>query len=275
MSLDKMTVYTVYCLLLVDKADIYTKGASLMPLMVDGTEYLSATEAAQELGISRQRFYEVVKPFLSAQRPGSRTKDYYLATEVQERKGVKAQQALPIIVHGIQKNFVRALQEMGIPCQVSNNGEPGQVPMDESLAQIFGVSPGTPIVKRGRIQGVLGTPYRLVSNYYPTQFADEELVEIMRCEEDADMPALIKAKYGQVIEHIEETIITRPATAEERKLLKMRSPGPVFEVRRINRASNGKTVVMISDITMVAKFFKLKYTYDTPHWKEGEVPAGK
>ena len=240
-----------------------------MPLIEEGIEYLTATEAASTLGISRQQFYEVVRPTLETCQVGVRTRAYYRAEDIRKKKGVKTEGSLPIIVHGIQKNFVKSIQALGIPCTVENVGVPELVPIDDKeLADTFGVALGTLIVRRGRLQGVKGTPYRLVTNWYPTRFADSQLLEEMKRNEDADMPALMKAKHGVVIEHIVETIITRKASQEERKLLKMTSPGAVFEVRRINYATDGETAVMVSDLVLVAQYFKLKYTYDTPHWKD-------
>jgi hypothetical protein len=199
---------------------------------------------------------------------GVRSRVYYKSDDIQHSKTVKVENPLPIVIHGIQKNFVKSVQSLGIPCTVSNMGTPELVPIvDVGLAEIFGIPVGTPIVRRGRLQGVQGTPYRLVTNWYPTQLADNELVEEMRRNDDADMPALIKQKYGVIIEHITEMIVTRTSTPEERKLLKMRALGPVFEIRRTNYATDGSTVVMVSDLILVARYFRLKYTYDTAHWQ--------
>lgn len=238
-----------------------------MPLTHNGVEYLNASEAASRLGISRQWFYDNVQPLLEIHHLGVRNRNYYAASDIEQLRSVKSESRLPIIVHGIQKNFVKSLQALGIPCTVSNVGTPELVPIDESLAEIFGVAVGTPIVRRGRLQGVEGTPYRLVTNWYPTKYCDPDLLEEMRRNDDADMPALMKEKYGVVIEPIEETVTTRKATPEERKILKMRSPGQVYEIRRINYATDGKDVVMVSDLILVARFFTLRYTYNTSHWK--------
>jgi hypothetical protein len=239
-----------------------------MPLMHEGVEYLNASEAAALLGISRQQFYDAVQPLLHTYHVGVRTRPYYKADDVRQRQAVKAEKPLPIVIHGIQKNFVKAIQALGIPCSVQNVGTPELVPVDESLAEVFGIPIGTPIVRRGRLQGVEGTPYRLVTNWYPTKYADPELVEEMRRNDDADMPALMKEKYGVIIEHIVEEVITRKATADECRLLKIRNGSTVFEIRRTNYATNGKDVVMVSDLILVARYFKLKYTYDTAHWTQ-------
>ena len=237
-----------------------------MPLVENGVEYLNASEASNELNISRQWFYENIQPLLETHRIGVRTRAYYKASDIHQLKTTVTESRLPIIVHGIQKNFVKSLQALGIPCTVANVGVPEIVPMSESLAKIFGVDTGSPIVKRGRLQGVQGTPYRLVTNWYPTKYADPALIEEMRTNDDADMPALMKAKYGVTIEPIEETVTTRKATPDERKILKIRSPGQIYEIRRINYATDGKDVVMVSDLILVARYFKLKYTYNTAHW---------
>lgn len=238
-----------------------------MPLVVDGTEYLDATEAAGMLGISRQQFYDVVRPLLTTYKVGPRTRTYYRAEDIKERQQAKPETKLPIIVHGIQKNFVKSIQALGIPCTVQNVGVPELVPVGEGLAEVFGIPIGSPIVRRGRLQGVEGTPYRLVTNWYPVKYADSELVEEMRRNDDADMPQLMKEKYGVIIEHISETIITRLPTLEERKILDIRAADSVFEIRRVNLATDGKDVIMVSDLILVARYFKLRYTYDTEHWK--------
>lgn len=231
-----------------------------------GTQYVDATEAAQMLTISRQHFYEVVRPTIPSYKVGARTRAYYKADDIREIMAVKEESPLPIVIHGIQKNFVHSLRDMNIPCKVENVGIPDAIPIPKDLVEIFKASSSSLIVKRGRLQGVEGTPYRLVTNWYNTRYADNELVEQMRRDDDADMPALMKSKYGVVIEHIEETISTRTSTPDERKLLKLRVPGAVFEIRRINRSGSGE-VVMVSDLVLVARYFKLRYSYDTDHWK--------
>lgn len=231
----------------------------------NGITWLNLTEAAELANVSRQTFYDKVQPLLTAKPIKGRL--YYSKSEIEQYKENVKPVELPIIIHGIQRNFVKSLQEMGIPCTVENRGVPDYVPIeDKELANIFGVPVGTLIAKRGRLQGVANVPYRLVTNWYPAQYADKELLEEMRRNDDADMPALMKEKHGVVIEHITETVTTRTSTKEERRLLKMRSPGPVYEIRRINTATDGETTVMVSDIIMVARFFKLRYTYNTAHW---------
>lgn len=241
-----------------------------MPRFENDNEYWTAAEAASFLEISRQHFYEAIAPTLEKHQLGIRRQKFFLASDIKkltEKTTIAASpMSLPIIVHGIQKNFVTSLQSKGIPCVVKNVGVPEEVPVDETLASIFSIQPGSPIVRRGRLQGVPGTPYRLVCNWYPTRYCDPQLLSEMRTNDDADMPALIKEKYGIAIEEIEETVITRKATPDERKALELKSGESVFEIRRINYARDSQNVVMVSDLILVARYFKLKYTYHVDHW---------
>ena len=238
-----------------------------MPLLHEGQEYLNATEAAEMLHMSRQHFYDIIQPTLETHYIGKRTRPYYRRDDVSAAGVIRTEKPLPIVIHGIQKNFVKSIQELGIPCTVQNVGVPSIVSItDQELAEIFHAKIGDPIVRRGRLQGVQGTPYRSVVNWYSTKFCDAELLETMRIDDDADMPILMKEKFGVVIQHIVETVSTRRCTPEERDLLRMRLGDSVYQIRRVNYATDGMTAVMVSDLILVARYFRLRYTYDTDHW---------
>jgi hypothetical protein len=242
-----------------------------MPVYLDGVEYLSASEASELLEVSRQLFYTNIKPTITQYTLPGRKWAYYQANDVltkREARKSKETEELPIVIHGIQQNFVHALRQKGIPCTVSNVGTPEIVPMNERISQVFGKAVGTPVIKRGRLQGVQGTPYRLVCNWYPREFVTDATLELMRSDDDTDMPALIKSQYDVAIEHIEELISLRTPTKEERKNLKIPQTSSVYDIQRTNYASDGTTVVMISDLLLVAKYFRLKYSYQTTHWSK-------
>lgn len=244
-----------------------------MPFVYEGIEYLTATEAAIELGVSRQTFYETVRPLLTVHHLGVRTRPYYETSDIRQLKEAKATPPLPVIVHGIQKNFVDSMRAFGIPCTVEDLSTPNFTPMDKSLAEIFGVPVGSPIVRREQIQGTPGTPYRLVTNLYPVKYMSDSILEEFRKNVDANGPLLMKAAYGVIIEHLEETISSRIPTIAERKLLKVRVDTPVITVRRINYDADMHPV-MVSDLVLVSLYFKLRYAYSVDFWKEKTESQG-
>lgn len=244
-----------------------------MPFVYEGVEYLTATEASTELGVSRQTFYETVRPLLTVHHLGVRTRIYYKTSDIKQLKEAKATPPLPVIIHGIQKNFVDSMRAFGIPCTVEDLSKPDFIPMDKSLAEIFSVPVGSPIVRREQIQGTPGTPYRLVTNLYPTKYMSDDIIREFRDNVDANGPLLMKAAYGVIIEHLEETISSRVPTVMERKLLKIRVDTPVITVRRVNYDANMHPV-MVSDLVLVSQYFRLKYTYSVNFWKEEVSKAG-
>jgi hypothetical protein len=58
-----------------------------MPLVENGVKYLTATEAANELEVSRQHFYTDIRPLLTTHQVGGRTREYYNAEDVQQMRG--------------------------------------------------------------------------------------------------------------------------------------------------------------------------------------------
>lgn len=245
-----------------------------MPFVYESLEYLTATEAATELGVSRQTFYETVRPLLTVHHLGVRTRAYYKTSDIKQLKEAKATPPLPVIIHGIQKNFVDSMRAFGIPCIVEDLSKPDFVPMDKDLAEIFKVPVGSPIVRREQIQGTPGTPYRLVTNLYPAKYMSDDILEEFRKNVDANGPLLMKAAFGVIIEHLEETISSRTPSPTERKHLKIRVDTPVITVRRVNYDAD-MHAVMVSDLVLVSLYFRLKYTYSVDFWKEKTKPENK
>ena len=59
-----------------------------MPLIIEGETYLSASEAAKYLGISRPTFYQNVQPYIPEYRHGSLKRIYYRQSDLDRYRGI-------------------------------------------------------------------------------------------------------------------------------------------------------------------------------------------
>ena len=239
-----------------------------MPREEDGEKYLNAKEAAEILGITKQLFSANVQPFLEKHFLPGRKRPFYKPEDVNVWKNKPEEAQIPILIQGITKNFEKEMKRRGIDLVVKNIGTPEVVVMNERMAHIFRMPVGTPVIKRGRLRTMQNTPVGMVCNWYRRDLADDELLEEMRRNDSADMPALMQEKYGVALSWCVESVKTRAATQEERQILKMAKPGDVFEIQRVNLTQENGETVMVSDLTLITQYFNLEYSYPTRHWIE-------
>lgn len=160
------------------------------------------------------------------------------------------------------------MKRRGIDLVVKNTGKPELVVLDEHMAQVFRLPVGTPAIKRGCLRVVNKQPVGVLTNWYRRDYVDDEMYEEMCHNNSADLPELMQQKHGITISWVVEAVKTRAATQEERQLLQMTKPGSVFEIHRVNFTQENGDVVMASDLTLIAQYFHLEYSYPTRHWIE-------
>jgi GntR family transcriptional regulator len=218
-----------------------------------------ADDLAHEYHVSRDTINRALK-LLQAEG--------YLESRGEGTRGVVISRSR-VRIQGITARFDLELQKLGLLPFESNIDEPALVPASSQVATAFGISEGTPVVRRFRKQGAeqKGTvnPYRLAENFYPTSLADPSIVEQMQRDDRFDVIVAMKEKYGKAPVRVHEDVIGRLPTSQERQLLHITPQTPVLEVSRVSYAEDD-TVMMVNKLVFVANLFVLSYDYPTGHW---------
>lgn len=172
---------------------------------------------------------------------------------------------LHIVLPGLTANFEQFLTEQGHQATIENVIEPVIEPMPRDVAALFGQAEGVHVVHRLRKQGVIGQPLRLAENWYPAHLAGQ-FVEQMRQDDRMDVLAAIRNTHQMVIVRVDERVRARVPHTNEVELLSIARFQPVFEVVRVNLATDGQPV-MFNRIIMVASNIELQFSYPVEHWK--------
>lgn len=241
-----------------------------MPLVEDGVTYLTATEASKELGLSRQAFYQTIKPMVHTHTISKRKVPLYREDEIKTLKEVQRIDNLPIVVSGITKNFEEYLMSLGYEVTIEFLGSAGIFQMDEQIATLFKMPVGSPVVKRKRRLGVRGIPYRIETTYYPVNLTDSNILELMRENPSLDVLDLIATMHHATITRSHEILCARLPTQAERRELGIRATDPIIEVNRTGVDEVGNTVITFQELLYVAGYFKLEYEYPVAHWESNK-----
>jgi DNA-binding transcriptional MerR regulator len=238
-----------------------------MSIVENGVTYLTVTEAAKELGISRQMFYQSIKPMLQAHQIQSRkSHSYYREDDIKALKTVQRLENLPIVVGGIQKNFEKYLQSLGYNVRTETLGVPALEQMNAEIAHIFQKPVGAPVVRRKRRLGVESVPYRIETTFYSGELAGGEILEAMQRDSECDVIQMIAEKHQLRIAKTHEIIRARLPNKEERRQLGIRATDPLLEVKRTSSTEDGQTILMFQDLWFVAGYFQLEYDSSVAHW---------
>lgn len=231
-----------------------------MPIIENEITYLTATEASEALGLSRQRFYQSLKPLLTEYRLLNRKAFHYRKDEVLAYKSIAAPVKLPIVIQGMQKNFEMYMREQGYEVTVDTIDIPDVIAMSEHVANIFHLPVGSPVVSRKRRHKISGAPYRIVTNYYPVELVNSEMLAAMRTDDETDILKLIEQAYGLLIHQTVDRVKARRPDSQERRLLSIRVIDPVMELSRVNYAEDGM-LILFNEVICVAEYFEFEYSY--------------
>lgn len=171
-----------------------------------------------------------------------------------------------LVLPGLTANFERYLVDQGYAVKIENVIIPQIEPMPKEIAALFGQQEGVHVVHRLRRQGTEMQPLRLAENWYPAHLTDIFLAQ-MRQDERMDVLAALKETYGFTIATVRERVRARVPKTTEVELLNIARFQPVFEIVRINTASDGQPL-MFNRIIAVASNIELAYEYHPDHWNK-------
>ncbi|MGR6924144.1 GntR family transcriptional regulator [[Actinomadura] parvosata] len=137
--------------------------------------------------------------------------------------------------------------------------EAGEIPAPPDIARDLNLEDEQQVVVRRRIVLLDGTPIELADSYYPVSIAGgTPLAHPGKIRGGA---VKLLAELGYRAHKVEETVSARPATAEERNLLKLDATDWVLVLRRVTRDRAG-TPYESTVMTMVASGRELRYEYE-------------
>ncbi len=138
--------------------------------------------------------------------------------------------------------------------------QPALVASDAEIAQHLTIPKGTLVLKHYKLQTTDTIPYRLIESYYPTDLFGNVLTTNIG---DQSLFSWLYEHHHLSISHIQEVLIARLATPQERQLLHISASAPVVAQNRTIRVKTGKPVEF-ARIIAVASFYTFTYEYDIP-----------
>jgi DNA-binding GntR family transcriptional regulator len=145
-----------------------------------------------------------------------------------------------------------------VPFQ-QNISDPEETTLDADLADKFGLAPGTPVLRRRRLQGEiedkhLYLPYRIAETYYQTSLLEDAWIERAKTDPFFNITDAYTEKTGKHIEKYHLILDARYPFQEEQDLLKIDIQTFIYEVFRPCYAGDG-TMLMASRLLLVSHFF--------------------
>lgn len=245
-----------------------------MPITVDNEEYLNTDDAMTELRVSRQHFYTEVKPYLRAYHFGTKKKPWYRKQDILDLKtSTPERPAPPIVIPGIFPNWTQHVRSLGLQVDTLNRAIE-IVSLDaESLPPTFRIEPYQQFVKRSRISFINREPICLWASYYPLHLVRGEIYEEMKRDEETDVVKRIAEVHGLVIGWAKDRYSARLATSEEQEALQLLRDEPILRLQRVSYASDKRTLILYSDMTLLATWFAPEHEYPVDIWQPRPSPG--
>jgi DNA-binding GntR family transcriptional regulator len=131
------------------------------------------------------------------------------------------------------------------------------VPAAPEIATALGIEVDDPVVERTRLVLLDGEPVEVASSYYPEHIGQgTALAEPGRIKGGA---VSLLADLGYIGDHAEESVSSRPPTADEKALLGIGGSEWVLHLARAVRAADG-SAIQADSMTMLARGRFLHYT---------------
>lgn len=235
-----------------------------MSKIVDGKKYLTATEAMQLGGVSRQFFYDNVKPRLTPHYIGARKSPLYEEQQVLEVKEGKSVRRADITIQGIFADWTEYLEGLGYDALTLDDTRELTVLPDDAI-RLFKLPSGRKFFKRERMSYASGTPICVWSTYYPADLLQPVLDQLIKGE-SVHAIEYIKEMHGLVVKDIDERYTARLTTFEELNRFQLRNDQAVLTLQRASYTEGQKNLIMYSDMALLGNWFDVRRQYQTSHW---------
>lgn len=228
--------------------------------IVDGIEYLSATEAIKELGCSKQNFYQTVKPRLKPHRFDGRTNPMYNKNDIIAIATGKMPRKANIAITGMFSNWTDHARALGYNAETQRTEVTiGYLPAD--IANTFGLPTDELFVKRGSMTTVDGIPICSWDTYYPLKFVEDVLVQ-MREGTISDVLGHISQKHHVSVEKVRDRYSARVTTLDDINRFQLLNDEPVLILQRAATTKEQGTLVLFSDMVLLGSWFVIEREED-------------
>lgn len=235
-----------------------------MAKIVEGVEYLTATEASDLIGGSRQAFYNNVKPYLRPYHFGARKAPWYSKAEVIAVATGKPLRKASIVISGMFNDWTEHARSLGYNAQTMNR-EISVVPLPEDIAASFRLPGDELFVKRGRMTFINGIPACSWDTYYPLRFVDD-IIAPMQQGAVSNIVEHIREKHGVTVGKVKDRYSTRITTLDELNLFQLLNDEPVLVLQRVATTSDQEVLVLFSDMVLLGSWFVVEREEEIHYW---------
>lgn len=170
-------------------------------------------------------------------------------------------------IPGIVVDFSEYLKEQGLSPKSEFLATPEIIQPPQDIMHQMKLKKGQLTLCRQRKQGTDNSIFRLVIEYFPMQFINDEMLEQIKKDPTYNILNAIKKYFNKNIGYTEEELISRlPTTFEQEKLQIVRT-NPVIESKRINLTADKKVALLYYHKILNANHFLLTYKYSIDYWK--------
>lgn len=227
-----------------------------MSKIIGGEEYLNATEAIKRYGVSRQAFYDNIRPHLLPHRPGGRKTPLYRMPEIEAVMTGKPIRKGTIPITGMFSDWTEYARSLGYSHVQTENREVQVVNLPKDLGDTFHVATNQIFVKRGRMTFIDRVPVCSWDTYYPIEYVSDILPEIQQGTAK-NIVGHIQEK-GVTISKVKDRYSTRITTLDEMNLFQLLNDEPVLMLQRVSWTHDQQTVVLFSDMVLLGSWFVIE-----------------
>lgn len=229
---------------------------------IDGVEYLNTLEAIRLAGVSRQTFYNNVKPYLRPYHFGKKVPSYNKQEVLAFASGKPLRRAA-IAITGMFANWTEHARSLGCNVEtVSRETTIERLPAE--LAATFNVSDDRTFVRRSEMSWVDRQPICTWSSWYPLDLVSPVLAQI----QDGSFRDIVGyiASRGNIIREVNDVYSSRITTFEEQSLFQLLNAEPLLVLQRMARTEDNRVVMLYQDMQLLGSWFVVRRTENVHYW---------
>jgi UTRA domain len=234
-----------------------------MVKVVGGQNYLSASEAAQVLGISIARFYTNARKYLRTYRFDAKKAAWYNENQVLAMKEGKPVRKAAIAITGMFSNWTEHARSLGFNVE-SQDLETEVETLPQELKETFSVFTDEEFVRRTQMSFVDGVPICVWSTWYPTALVSDVLSQI----KDGSFHDVVGylASQGYPVSEVSDVYSGRITTFDEQTRFQLLNDEPLLILQRMAKTKDRQIVVIFQDMQLLSSWFVVKRSETIHHW---------
>lgn len=162
---------------------------------------------------------------------------------------------------GFVVDFAEYLEKKGFTPKSEFISKPEIIEPSEDIQKKLKLKKGQQVLYRQRKQGTERTPFRVVQEYFPMLYINDEMIKQINKDPSMNILAAIKKNFEKTIGFTSEELIVRLPTSFEQKQLQIVRTNPVIESQRTHMTNDKKDVLLYNYKVLNANHFLLSYDY--------------